>query len=219
MATAPSRELLMSTATMTLFHNTASPFVRKVLVFLHETGQLDRVTLETVALSPTSPNAAVIANNPAGKIPALRLADGALLHDSRVIVDYIDHQHVGEPLIPRDGASRWRRLTLASLADALLDAALLIRYETFSRPEEKHWADWLDGQQEKIIRALGEFEAAASAELASRFDVASIGVACALGYLDFRQPNLAWREQFPQLAAWYADVSQRPSMLATQPPV
>lgn len=208
----------MSTATMTLFHNAASPYVRKVLVFLHETGQQQRVELHTVALTPTSPNAEVIASNPAGKIPALRLADGSLLHDSRVIVDYLDHQHVGEPLIPREGASRWRRLTLASLADAVLDAALLIRYETVLRPQEKHWAEWLDGQQQKILRALGEFEAAASAELPSRFDVASISVACALGYLDFRQPDLGWRKSFPALATWYAEVSQRPSMLATQPP-
>jgi glutathione S-transferase len=208
----------MSAATMKLFHNPASPFVRKVLVFLHETGQRERVELETVLLSPTSPSAAVNAHNPAGKIPALCLADGSLLHDSRVIVDYLDHQHVGEPLIPRDGAARWRRLTLASLADAVMDAAVLIRYETATRPEEKHWADWLDGQQAKITRALAEFETAASAELPSRFDVASIGVACALGYLDFRQPELSWRKSFPTLAAWYAEVSQRPSMLTTQPP-
>src|SRR6218665_3626464 len=170
-------------AAMTLFHNAASPYVRKVLVFLQETGQQQRVALHTVALTPTSPNADVIASNPAGKIPALRLADGSLLHDSRVIVDYLDHQHAGEPLIPRDGPSRWRRLTLASLADALLDAALLIRYETVLRPEEKHWAEWLDGQQQKILRALAEFDVAASAELPSRFDVASINIAFPLRYL------------------------------------
>ncbi|MEN0106845.1 MAG: glutathione S-transferase [Pseudomonas sp.] len=209
----------MSVATMKLFHNPASPFVRKVLVVLLETGQRDRVELETVLLSPTNPSEAVNAHNPAGKIPALCLADGTLLHDSRVIVDYLDHQHVGEPLLPRDGASRWRRLTLASLADAVMDAAVLIRYETAMRPPEKHWADWLDGQQAKIVRALVEFEAAAGAELPSRFDVAAIGIACALGYLDFRQPDLDWRSSSPKLAAWFADVSQRPSMLATQPPV
>jgi glutathione S-transferase len=208
----------MSTATMKLFHNPASPFVRKVLLVLLETGQRERVELETVLLTPTNPSAAVNAHNPAGKIPALRLDDGTLLHDSRVIVDYLDHQHVGEPLIPRDGASRWRRLTLASLADAVMDAAVLIRYETATRPQEKHWDEWLAAQQAKIVRALVEFEEAAGAELPSRFDVASIGIACALGYLDFRQPELSWRKTAPKLAAWYAEVSQRPSMLATQPP-
>lgn len=207
----------MSTPSLTLFHSPASPFVRKVMVLLHETGQLDRVALHTVALSPVNPSAELNADNPAGKIPALRLEDGSVLHDSRVILDYLDHQHVGEPLIPRDGTARWRRLTLASLADATLDAAVLTRYETFLRPEEKRWDGWLAAQKDKIERALTYFEQDAAAELACHFDIAAIGVACALGYLDLRQPELRWRDRYPRLAAWYAEVSQRPSMQATQP--
>ena len=209
----------MSSPSMSLFYSASSPFVRKVMVLLHETGQLDRVALESVQLSPIAPSAEVNAGNPAGKLPALRLADGSVLHDSRVILDYLDRQHVGEPLIPLDGPARWRRLTLASLADAILDAAVLIRYETFLRPEDKRWDAWQAAQQDKIERALAQFEAEAIAELASHFDIAAIGVACALGYLDFRQPELNWRQRYPQLADWYADVSQRPSMQATQPPV
>ncbi|WP_339532026.1 glutathione S-transferase family protein [Pseudomonas mucidolens] len=208
----------MSVPSMTLFHNPASPFVRKVLVLLHETGQQDRVTLQTVLLTPVNPVAALNENNPVGKIPALRLADGTVLHDSRVILDYFDHQHVGNPLIPRDGSARWRRLTLASMADGIMDAAVLIRYETALRPPEKHWDSWLQEQRNKIQRAVAEFEAHAIAELTSHFDVAAISVACALGYLDFRHPDLPWRSANPKLAAWYAEVSQRPSMQATQPP-
>ncbi len=207
----------MSTPSMTLFHSPASPFVRKVMVLLHETGQLDRVAINTIALSPVSPVSALNEENPAGKIPALRLADGNVLHDSRVILDYLDHQHVGNPLIPRDGSARWQRLTLASLADAILDAAVLIRYETFLRPAEKHWDLWLDNQQEKIERALAYFERDSIAELSASFDIASISVACALGYLDFRMPDLDWRSQQPQLAKWYAEVSLRPSLKATEP--
>ncbi|MNJ75831.1 hypothetical protein D3C77_729920 [compost metagenome] len=51
------------------------------------------------------------------------------------------------------------------------------------------------------------------------FDVAAIGVACALGYIDLRLPDLGWRERQPKLAAWYAEVSQRESMLKTAPSV
>ena len=72
-------------------------------------------------------------------------------------------------------------------------------------------------QQDKIERALAYFEQDCLAELASRFDIAAIGLACALGYLDLRQPQLGWRERFPGLAGWFADVSQRPSMQATLP--
>lgn len=209
----------MSAPTMTLFHNPASPYVRKVMVLLHETGQLNRVALQNSQLSPVSPDAALNQDNPLGKIPALRLADGNVLHDSRVILDYLDHQHVGNPLIPRDGSARWRRLTLASMADGILDASVLVRYELALRAPEKHWAEWLDAQRDKIRRALAVFEADAIAELTCHFDVAAISLACALGYLDFRHPDLNWRDANPKLSAWYAEVSQRPSMLETQPPV
>jgi glutathione S-transferase len=209
----------MSTPSMTLFHNPASPFVRKVRVLLIETGQQDRVALQGCMPTPVNPDAQLVHENPVGKIPALRLADGSALHDSRVILDYLDHQHVGKPLIPRDGSARWRRLTLASMADGIMDAAVLVRYETAMRPAEKHWDQWLDEQRNKIRRTLAELEADAIAELASHFDIASISVACALGYLDFRHPDLQWRAANPQLADWYAKVSQRPSMLQTQPPI
>ncbi|MBB6288982.1 glutathione S-transferase [Pseudomonas sp. SJZ103] len=209
----------MSTPSMTLFHNPASPFVRKVRVLLAETGQQDRVALHGCMPTPVNPDAQLVQDNPVGKIPALRLADGTVLHDSRVILDYFDHQHVGNPLIPRDGSARWRRLTLASMADGIMDAAVLVRYETALRPAEKHWAPWLDEQRNKIRRALAELEQDAIAELTSHFDIASISVACALGYLDFRHPDMQWRSDNPKLAAWYAEVSQRPSMLETQPPV
>lgn len=202
---------------MTLFYSATSPFVRKVTVLLHETGQLADVALQEVALSPTTPNAEVNAANPAGKIPALRLADGSLLYDSRVILDYLDQRHAGQSLVPA-GPQRWACLTLAALADAALDAAVLIRYETFLRPQEKCWDDWLQGQQEKLERALARFEQAVGSELADSFDLAAISVACALGYIDLRQPEMDWRQRYPQLANWYAGVSQRPSMLATQPP-
>jgi glutathione S-transferase len=208
----------MATPSMTLFHSPASPFVRKVLVLLHETGQRERVQLEEVQLTPVSPSATLNAHNPAGKIPALRLADGNVLFDSRVILEYLDQQHVGEPLIPPCGAARWRRLTLAALADAILDAAVGMRYESFLRPEDKRWPQWLAAQGEKIERSLRQFEEQAIAELSSRFDIAAIGLACALGYLDFRQPELHWRQRFPQLAVWFAEVSQRPSMQASEPP-
>jgi glutathione S-transferase len=202
---------------MTLFYNAASPYVRKVVVLLHETGQVERVVLQATTLTPVNPSAELNDENPAGKLPALRLADGSVIHDSRVILDYLDHQHTGDPLIPREGPTRWRRLTLASLADALLDAALTIRYEKALRPQEKHWDLWLDSQQQKIERTLAFLERETVPELRTAFDVASISVAAALGYLDFRQPELGWRNEYPALADWYQTVSQRASMLATEP--
>ncbi|MGC3895360.1 glutathione S-transferase [Pseudomonas urmiensis] len=204
-------------ATMTLFHSPLSPFVRKVMVVLHETGQLDRVQLQAVNVSPVAGDEQLNQGNPIGKIPALRLEDGSVLHDSRVICEYLDTQHVGIPLIPREGSARWRRLTLASQADAIMDAAVSLRYETFLRPPEKRWDGWIEAQSQKIRRSLTNLEREHLPELVSGFDIVAIGVACALGYLDLRQPDFGWREQQPGLAAWYAEVALRPSMVATAP--
>ena len=207
----------MSTPSMTLFSHVASPFGRKVLVLLHETGQQQRVTLHPVTLSPTAPDDTFNQANPLGKVPALQLADGSVIHDSRVILDYLDQQHVGNPLIPPGGSARWRRLTLASTADGIMDAAVLIRYERGLRPAQKQWQAWMTAQSDKVLRALASFEQNAMAELASHFDIAAISLACALAYLDLRLPDLDWRTPNPQLTAWYAEVGQRPSMLATRP--
>ena len=207
----------MSTPSMTLFSHVASPFGRKVLVLLHETGQQQRVTLHPVTLSPTAPDDTFNQANPLGKVPALQLADGSVIHDSRVILDYLDQQHVGNPLIPPGGSARWRRLTLASTADGIMDAAVLIRYERGLRPAQKQWQAWMTAQSDKVMRALASFEQNAMAELASHFDIAAISLACALAYLDLRLPDLDWRTPNPQLTAWYAEVGQRPSMLATRP--
>ena len=83
-------------------------------------------------------------------------------------------------------------------------------------PEEKRWDAWLEAQREKIARSLAWLESDCTAELQARFDIAAIGVACALGYLDLRQPEWDWRGRYPRLAAWFAEVSQRPSMQATR---
>ncbi|WDY57698.1 glutathione S-transferase [Pseudomonas sp. PSKL.D1] len=203
---------------MILFHSPLSPFVRKVMVVLHETGQLDRVTLLPVNISPVNGDEELNRDNPIGKVPALRLEDGTVLHDSRVICEFLDLQHVGTPLLPREGSARWRRMTLMAQADAIMDASVSSRYESFLRPEDKRWDGWLNAQSEKISRSLANLEQEHLAELASGFDLAAIGVACALGYLDLRQPEFGWRERQPGLAAWYAQVAERPSMIATAPP-
>ena len=48
-------------------------------------------------------------------------------------------------------------------------------------------------------------------------DIGTIAIACALGYLDFRFPDEAWREGRPRLAAWYETMAKRPSMQQTAP--
>ncbi|MFD1753135.1 glutathione S-transferase N-terminal domain-containing protein [Salipiger marinus] len=77
--------------TMTLHWSPRSPYVRKVMITLHETGLLPEVALQrSVVALHLPPNAAVLADNPLGKIPALVTGDGPALFDSRVICEYLD---------------------------------------------------------------------------------------------------------------------------------
>jgi glutathione S-transferase len=104
-----------------------------------------------------------------------------------------------------------------ALADGIMDAAVLARYETFLRPEERRWPAWVDGQLDKVTRGLDRLESEAG-QLEACVDIGAIGVACALGYLDFRFADLDWRRPRPALAAWFTAFAARESMLRTLPP-
>lgn len=200
---------------MKLFYSPASPFARKVIMAAHELGLADRVTLELAAASPVAPNMALAAANPLGKIPTLLLGDGRALYDSGVIVGYLDSLSE-KSLTPAEGPARWAVLTEHAAADGLMEAALLARYETALRPEQFHWNDWTEGQMGKIRRALDLFETA-ERRAGDDLTLADIGVACGLGYLDFRFPDEDWRASRPRLAAFHAAISARPSYIASDP--
>jgi glutathione S-transferase len=202
---------------MKLYYSPTSPFVRKVLIAAFETGVYERIEKLPVQNSPTQPNDVLNQTNPLGKIPALIADDGLELYDSHVICEYFDTLHSGPRLIPAAGPARWATLRLHALADGVMDAAVLLRYETWLRPAELRWKDWIQGQTDKIERGLVvlERELAGSGDT---IDLATISLACTLGYLDLRFPDMDWRARRPQLAAWLARFAQRPSFLATQPP-
>lgn len=202
---------------MQLFYAAASPFVRKVLVLAHETGLVDQLRIETVTVSPVNPDDRLNAGNPVGKIPALLLDDGNALYDSPVVCEYLDSlEHAGPKMFPA-GSERWQALRRQALADGIMDAAVLCRYEAALRPEEFRWDDWSANQQAKISRALDALETEIDS-FSETVDIGAISVGCALGYLDFRFADNDWRSGRPKLAAWYETFAQRPSMQQTQPP-
>lgn len=200
---------------MHLYHSPTSPYVRKVMVLLHETGLLSRVTLVTGSGSPIDPGTAPLEANPLGKVPALERPDGPALYDSRVICRYLDD--LAGSNFYGSGPALWDVLTIEATADGILDAALLMVYEWRLRPEQHRFDPWVEGQWAKVDRALDTLETRWMAELEGPLDMGQIAVACALGYVDFRHDARGWRDTRPRLAAWYADFAKRPSMLATQP--
>lgn len=199
---------------MQLYFNPASPYVRKVRVTAHELGLSDEIDLISVSLTPVSPHEGVRSCNPVGKIPALITDDGTTFYDSPVICEYLDSRAGGNRIFPTVGTARWTALRRQAIADGIMDAAVLIRYEEAVRPKELRWQDWVDGQLLKIRTALDALE---RESLADVFDIGTISIACALGYLDLRFAGEGWRNTRPRLAAWAAAVGKRPSLAATAP--
>jgi glutathione S-transferase len=201
---------------MRLWYNPASPFARKVRIVAREAGLGDRIDEVNTVVSPVKPNADLARENPLAKIPALSTPDEGTLYDSAVICEYLDSLHSGTPLFPGSGSARWRALRLQALGDGMLEAAVLMRYESAVRPQALQWPDWVAGQLGKVRSGLDTLERECAGWKA-QFAIGQIAAACVLGYLDFRFPAETWRASHPALEKWYATVAQRPSVKATQP--
>ena len=200
---------------MKLYHSPTSPFVRKVMVLLHEAGATDRVALVPVMGTPLAPGTLPVDRNPLGKIPALERDDGQTLYDSRVICRFLDDTLDAGlyPAKPR----LWDTLVLEATADGLADAAVLMRYEMHVRTAAARSPEWLEAQWSKVDRALDAVEARWISHLSGPLDIGQIAMGCALEYLDFRHADRDWRKGRPALEDWGRAFALRPAMVATQP--
>ncbi len=198
---------------MKLMMSPASPFVRKAMVFLHETGQVDDVALQNVSAKPGATEPALAAANPVGKIPALVREDGPTLYDSRVICRYLDAR-AQTGFYPADD---WDNLVLEATGDAICEAAVAIVYEARFRPADTVHAPWQEAQWSKVESALDALNTRWMSHLEGPLLAGHFAVGCALGYLDFRHDARGWRQGRDALADWAARFAERPSMQATSP--
>ena len=175
---------------------TASPFARKVRMSADILGLAGKIEIRNV--NNADPNDPIVRQNPLGKLPVLVLDDGRAIYDSAVIVEYLDHLAGGGKIIPTAADARFDALTLAALADGILEAAILIIYESRYRPDQPPYQPWLDFQRGKIERGLA---ALADKPPAMVVTVGTIALAAALGYLDFRK-QVDWRAKYPKLIPW-----------------
>ena len=194
-----------------------SPFVRKVRIVMAE----KRIDCQLDLTDVWSPTSTIRESNPLSKVPCLIMEDGAALYDSRVIVEYLDTLTPIAKLIPTNGRERAEVGTWEALADGISDAAILVRLEKTQRPPEQQSEKWVARQMDKVHTGL----AAMSANLADKpwcngqsYSLADIAVGCALGYLDFRYPEIGWRNPHQNLARLYEKLAARQSFIDTVPP-
>jgi glutathione S-transferase len=203
---------------MKLIGAITSPYVRKVRVVLAE----KKLECGFVPEDVWSADTHIAVSNPLGKVPCLILDGGEPVFDSRVIVEYLDGLSPVGKLIPPSGRERVEVKTWEALADGVLDASILARLEAtwpHRSPEQRSQA-WIDRQMSKVDLALASM-AKGLAEKAyctgSHLTLADIAVGCALGYLDFRFPDLDWRAAHPNLGQLLTKLSERPSFAASRP--
>ncbi|TAL98321.1 MAG: glutathione S-transferase [Paraburkholderia sp.] len=201
---------------MKLIGSFASPFVRKARIVLAE----KKIDYQLVHENVWAPETTIHTFNPLGKVPCLVMDDGEAVFDSRVICEYVDTLSPVGKLIPQPGRERIEVRCWEALADGMLDAAVLIRVESTQRAEEHRSEAWVARQRHKIDDGL----AAMSRGLGSKtwctgnhYTLADIAVGCALGYLDFRLPELNWRDPYPDLDRHFQKLSLRQSFIDTVP--
>jgi glutathione S-transferase len=201
---------------MKLYWSSRSPFARKVMVFAHEVGIAGRIELVRTLVSMTQPNRELMVHNPLGKIPTLVTGEGAVLFDSTVICEYFDSLHKKPKLFPKSPARRWQALRWHALGDNLLDTLVLWRNESL-RPAPRQSPEIVIGFLVKTQSALDALEKEAADLAKAPFGIGHVAIGVALGYIDFRFPDLKWRDKRERLAAWYVSFAKRPAARLSVP--
>jgi glutathione S-transferase len=192
---------------MQLFASPASPFARRVRVVCLE----KYVPVHVVPTDVYANDPAFLMRQPLGKIPAMELDDGSVLHDSSVICEYLEARYPNPPLL----ADRLEVLRRDVLAVGMMEAAVRLVLERDRRPQGTQWPVWKERQEQAVYRTLAWFERYLPTHTPITLD--KISLAVALEYLDFRHPHISWRLHAPQLAEWLKQWAERPSMQKTAP--
>ena len=200
---------------MKLVGSLTSPYVRKIRVLLAER----RIAHEFLEESAWTATTTVPRYNPLNKVPALQLDDGECLYDSAVIAEYLDAIS-GGALLPAEPRARARVHCLEALGDGIIDAGVTAFLER-KRETSRQDATWIARQLDKVhagIRAMGQALGDAPFLAGSEPGLADYGCGSGLFWLEFRLPEIRWREGDARLRAWAERLEARPSFKATRPP-
>lgn len=200
---------------MKLIASQTSPYARKVRILLAE----KQLPFEFVEESASTPGTTVPNYNPLNKIPVLVTDDGTCLYDSCVIAEYLDP--LGAPsFIPPSGLERARVKRDEALGNGIADAGMLIFLERKRDPARQD-AAWMARQRSKVDAGI----AALARELGGKpflhgdsLTLGDVSCACALLWLEFRLPEIAWRTRHAELGRWIERLESRPSFQQTRPP-
>ena len=123
----------------------------------------------------------------------------------------IDEMGPAVPSVPSD----WR-----GERDGIADAGIAVFLER-KRPSEHQSQEWMTRQLGKVESGI----AGAARELGERkfchgdsYTLGDISLACSLLWVEYRLPEIKWRENYPNLRAWIERVEVRQEFIDTKPP-
>ncbi|SQC31984.1 glutathione S-transferase [Kluyvera cryocrescens] len=200
---------------MKLVGSYTSPFVRKISILLLEKG----MAFEFVNEQPYSEENGVAQFNPLGKVPALVTDDGEYWFDSPIIAQYIELLGIAPEMVPHDPLAALKVRQLESLADGIMDASLASVRE-LARPAAQQSESEVLRQRQKISRSLDALEGyfVDGTLKPDTLNLATIAIACAIGYLNFRRIAPGWCVDRPNLVKLAETLFVRESFARTEPP-
>jgi len=200
---------------MKLVGSYTSPYVRKISIVMLEKG----ITFEFVNDMPYEAQNKVTQYNPLGKVPALVTDDGDVWFDSPIIVQYLELLDIAPALLPREPLASLKIRQIEALADGIMDAGLVSVREQARPPAQQSETELLR-QREKITRSLDALEKYVADGIlnANELNIATIAVACAMSYLNFRRVSPGWCVDRPNLVKLVETLFQRESFARTEPP-
>ena len=200
---------------MKLVGSYTSPFVRKISILLLEKG----IAFEFINEQPYNAENGVAQFNPLGKVPALVTDSGECWFDSPIIAQYIEQLNIAPEMVPNDLHEALKVRQMEALADGIMDAGLASVRE-LARPAAQQSEAEVLRQREKIARSLDALEGylADGTLKADTLNLATIAIACAIGYLNFRRIAPGWCVDRPRLVKLAETLFLRESFARTEPP-
>ncbi|MCG6134657.1 MAG: glutathione S-transferase N-terminal domain-containing protein [Nostoc sp. LLA-1] len=196
---------------MKLFSRKTSQYARIARVAIIELDLVDQVELQEVTIRDR--HSELLNYNPTGKVPTLATDDGFILSETRIIVAYLNRLNPEIKIVADDSDGFSQQLE--GITTAFIDGISTWTRERKFRHESEQSPSIIELERSRALRILDYFE-----KISDRLDqtpkLAHITLASALG-LEIRLPELQWRPNYPKLAQWYDEFSQRPSLQATKP--
>ena len=193
---------------MKLLYTKRSPYARKVRVIALEKS----IPLELIDEDLQKKSQRLLDANPLGKVPTLVLDNGPTIFDSPVICQYLDGLSDKVMMIPHEAAERIEVLKWEAFADDLMVAAINLYMEKVRHPQDFRHKDFTATLEKNILSSYGYIDK--NLPKLKNFNLASIAIASAIGYIHFRLPHLKVQGTLSQ---WFEEISKRPSMAQTIP--